>query len=94
MAEPCRYHQSWNRSEPTSFVVVRCAHLGDEFINDMRGRVVHVVARVRGLDLPEASEYIHVASDQDAEQVWAEMNRRMLDDEPFGLPYPCGRATR
>ena len=83
----CAMHKEWQELVP-SFRVIRCAHLGDEYMNEVRGRrVVHMVARVRGETGLDGHEYVRVTSDADAAHIWAEMTRRMLAGAPFGMPY-------
>lgn len=85
----CAYHREkdhWGRS--IGIRTLRCAHLGAQFIHE---RVCAETGR-RWLNRQDDSrvvkpELISVHSDTDADRIWTEMERRMVEGAAFGEPY-------
>lgn len=86
----CELHAAMDqRSGSLGFRTLRCAHLGTEYIHDREwpedGR--RWLNRTDYGDLRRMPELESARTPADADRIWAEMERRMVEGAAFGEPY-------
>jgi hypothetical protein len=90
----CRQCRHWEKTTRGRFRVVRCAHFADQQVTDVQGQSAlggypeqEVRAVVRSSTKVLAVEYDQVTSNDEADRIWAAMERNMIAGVPIGQRY-------